>query len=1109
MADKAEISRTELRRILDERFDEGELRTLAFDLQVDYDSLRGERKADKARELVAYMERHELLSELASKIQELRPMTFKTGGVNIGSSIEEAYSNISTGGDVVVGGGDFVGRDKITATTIIMGPQQIDHAAAPLKGLGLWIWRTEHCEGGDAERIASRAATTGLSHIVLKIADGAQPYPSDSLRDLTPKVVAALQERSIQVWGWHYLKGSNPAAEAQIAVQRIKDLNLNGYVADVESEFKKVSPEAVQEFFKTLRDGISSLPIALSSFRYPSYQRDLPWLALLEGVDFVMPQVYWEQAHNPGAQFMRSIDEYARQTPAKPYFPVGSAYSMNEWRPTASDLAEFIQTARDLGLNGASFFNWDWLGRPENRELWAVLEKMRWETTEVHKPAEPAAPVAPEKQAAPEPQPESPIPAPTFERRFIQIIRNDEVDKVEDRLGFDGYADTFVKLVLDERTRPPLTIGISGAWGSGKSFLLHRIEQKLEDMRKSSEPSRAKRTLQQRIREKLEDMRKPKSTRAKQTQQQPVYVVHFNAWDYNASEAVWPGLVRGILDKLEEGASPWGRSLSRMRRNFSREFGSTRGKFLPWAILLVATLVAVAFLTKGNLILLATSVGVLGISGSYSIFKLVFDLPMAQWITDLFSKGHSYGSAIGYMDEIRKDIKELKKRLSAGTKIVVVIDDLDRCSAEKIADTLEAIKLLLVFDMFIVFLAVDSNVIARAIEKRYKEMLAEAGRSGYLFLDKIIQIPFRIPEPDPAVLDRYLYGLLMAADQTPTRTLPKDKVQRLYELLQPLVPGDAGIQSMLAALPEDPLEVDSIALDLQKRASLFAKHESATVHSAGLVWATLARWWPVSTYVMHEAMRAKPAELTNVPESESVLVHLANLVEKQSAAAMPTQRLRELADGPLNMFTGAIKVAPRFALKDLEEMLVKWTSPYSITLGFSQAEIEAFRNLSRYLFRNPRHIKRLVNTYSLIRMLAAQSPGGESVTNAPEATLKWLIISSQWPLMTQAMLQAFEDELEIKGPGEELPADDDALARLFEKASTQVNADRELQKARTRLDGDPAVLAKLIGDSVRILTSKQLALLRAYSINFNPAESSVPQTIGMSVVASGNLESKG
>ncbi len=66
-------SLTELRKILDERFSEGELRTLCFDLGMDYDTLPGQGKADKARELLSYLERRKRIPELVQVGERVRP----------------------------------------------------------------------------------------------------------------------------------------------------------------------------------------------------------------------------------------------------------------------------------------------------------------------------------------------------------------------------------------------------------------------------------------------------------------------------------------------------------------------------------------------------------------------------------------------------------------------------------------------------------------------------------------------------------------------------------------------------------------------------------------------------------------------------------------------------------------------------------------------------------------------------------------------------------------------------------------------------------------------------------------------------------------------------
>ena len=67
------IDLVQLRELLLKHFDKEELKTLTSDLGVDYDSLRGEGKAGKARELVAYLDRHNGLDKLREVGPRLRP----------------------------------------------------------------------------------------------------------------------------------------------------------------------------------------------------------------------------------------------------------------------------------------------------------------------------------------------------------------------------------------------------------------------------------------------------------------------------------------------------------------------------------------------------------------------------------------------------------------------------------------------------------------------------------------------------------------------------------------------------------------------------------------------------------------------------------------------------------------------------------------------------------------------------------------------------------------------------------------------------------------------------------------------------------------------------
>ncbi|REC97709.1 KAP-like P-loop domain-containing protein [Microbacterium sp. AG157] len=73
-------------------------------------------------------------------------------------------------------------------------------------------------------------------------------------------------------------------------------------------------------------------------------------------------------------------------------------------------------------------------------------------------------------------------------------------------------------------------------------------------------------------------------------------------------------------------------------------------------------------------------------------------------------------------------------------RIVVMVDDLDRCSPAAVVNVLEAIHVLTDIDGFVFILALDYEYLVKAIRKQYK------GADGHRFIEKIVQIPFRIPQ---------------------------------------------------------------------------------------------------------------------------------------------------------------------------------------------------------------------------------------------------------------------------------------------------------------------------------------------------------------------------
>ncbi len=98
-------------------------------------------------------------------------------------------------------------------------------------------------------------------------------------------------------------------------------------------------------------------------------------------------------------------------------------------------------------------------------------------------------------------------------------------------------------------------------------------------------------------------------------------------------------------------------------------------------------------------------------------------------------------------------------------RIVLFIDDLDRCPPDKVVEVLQAVHLLLAFPLFVVVVAVDSRWVERSLERHYSGMLrqdkgsaAAAGPRDYL--EKIFQIPFWVEPMDGVACGRFLDGVL-------------------------------------------------------------------------------------------------------------------------------------------------------------------------------------------------------------------------------------------------------------------------------------------------------------------------------------------------------------
>ncbi|MCW5876628.1 MAG: nuclear transport factor 2 family protein [Anaerolineales bacterium] len=285
-----------------------------------------------------------------------------------------------------------------------------------ITGKGMFVWKVRDVYGGDVVKIANQAQQDGISHVLVKIADGRYKYNITNGQDLGAALITQLRNRGIKAWGWQYIYGVDTELEAQVAGTLAKQLGVDGFVVNAEKEFKAAGmPNVAKRYMERLRQELPNMPIALSTYRYPTLHAPFPFKVFLDFCDLAMPQVYWEGASNPGQQLRRSVDEF-RAVKNLPIVPTGAAYGHNGWVATPAQITAFLNEARAINLSGANFWEWATALQGDGAR-YAAIQAFQW----------PGAPGNPQPQPEPEPQPqpEPEPPAPPSDNTIYIRLKHD------------------------------------------------------------------------------------------------------------------------------------------------------------------------------------------------------------------------------------------------------------------------------------------------------------------------------------------------------------------------------------------------------------------------------------------------------------------------------------------------------------------------------------------------------------------------------------------------------------------------------------------------------------------------------------------------------------
>lgn len=484
-----------------------------------------------------------------------------------------------------------------------------------------------------------------------------------------------------------------------------------------------------------------------------------------------------------------------------------------------------------------------------------------------------------------------------IEKSSAEPVAVNDLPAGSDELGFNDYALAFAEMVANPNVQPPLTVGIYGPGGTGKTFLMHKIQEEIE---------RIKATY-------LRERRQWKETPPAQT-----LTVNFDAWAYNASDILWAGMIQQIFKKIEDQFGTLGRIRLTLTRNVQREGRQLARQMIYLVMFILAIIVPLYLILRElNFDQLAELVPFLSLPVLVRVGNDLAQLlatPQSRQVAGFFATSRQYqqqrrllSSVLQERDRsilarVYDDMDKMLGALPPGTRLVIFIDDLDRCNPERVVDVLEAMNVLLAFKQFIVFLAIDPRIVASVVEASYGDTLRRAGISGYEYLDKIVQLPLTIPKPRQRDVLKYLNTLIEApvGESNSAAFLPASAPKAIDSEAAKMEGQGLSMTDLELAQANDALEeegeIEIVTFTLQERSAFrafspfmdstprsikrlvniyrlvraLAKLQRSTVVEEApakmILWLLLCQQWPYATANLLDALRRSPDSAINLEE---------------------------------------------------------------------------------------------------------------------------------------------------------------------------------------------------------------------------------------------------
>lgn len=299
-------------------------------------------------------------------------------------------------------------------------------------------------------------------------------------------------------------------------------------------------------------------------------------------------------------------------------------------------------------------------------------------------------------------------------------------ETTQDLLGYTVHASLLKNVVTNDKNLP-ITVGLYGDWGSGKSSILKILEEQLN-------------------------------------KEDDTVVVYFDGWSFESFDDAKMALIQGIVDALEKDE----RFLAKVKDDAEGAYDAVKQAFVKlrksinWMRVLkfsAKTIVPVATAaTTGGASLIIPLLLEAFKDHKGDLADLLTGDKAEQFLKDAIN-AENEEKKYEAVREFRKDFEDLIKKSRQG-KIVILIDDLDRCLPRHIIENLEAIKLFLDVPKTAFVIAADSLIVSNAIKSEYKDIIDAAGGEGKnigdAYMEKFIQLPYKIPALSPKEVETYV-----------------------------------------------------------------------------------------------------------------------------------------------------------------------------------------------------------------------------------------------------------------------------------------------------------------------------------------------------------------